>query len=345
MPARPPDPLALDPVVVTGVGLASSLGALDQAAAAFRAGLVRLGEVEGLTYVTDGNEVEAVHGHVAPGLNHGYRGAARLAHLARAAARDLGETPGAVALSLVLPESAAGFAEGHRQTLTAAVARAVGAEARLVEVRFGRTGFAASLGRAFLALAADPSQVAVVGAVDSLVDPERVEALAEVGRLARADQADGLTPGEGACFVRVERLSRARHRGAPVLARLAGPTVEDGLSDDRAGAGLASAVRHALAASGGSGPASLYVDANGETARAKDLGHALMRLSADVDLDRWRIVTPGVGFGDTGVVGSPLAVGLAVRAAARGYGVGGPAVVATTSDEDGAASAVAVLPS
>lgn len=334
-------PLALDPVVLTGVGVSSSLGGLVQAAAAFRAGLVRVRELDGVTYVTEDNTVETVQGHVAPGLNHGYRGAARLAHLARAAARDLPPREGRIDLLLTLPKAAAGYTDRHRQTVVDAVSQAVGeddAEVRLADLRFGRPGPAAALARALSALTADATRTVMVGAVDSLVDPERIAVLAENDRLARADQPAGLVPGESACFLQVERLSRARDRGVEPLARVERAAVADDIADDRIGIGMTTAIRRALAG-GPAGPLSVYVDTNGEPIRAKALGHALMHLSASHDVEPWRVVTPGPGFGDVGVAGAPLAAGLAVRAAARGYAVGSRAVIATTPDDDGIASA------
>ena len=345
--SRPSDPLALDPVVVTGVGLSSSLGPLAMAAAAFRAGLVRIRELPGVTFVTDDNVVEQASGHVAPGLNGGYQGAARLAHLARGALRDLGPVEGRVELALTVPDAARGYVDRHRQMLVDAVVREAGPDVRLAEVRFGRTGVAASLARARRALAGDASRVVVVGAVDSLVDPDRIEDLAAEDRLARPDQPDGLTPGESACFVRVERLSHARQRGADALARLDGADVADDVADDRVGIGLAVAVRRVLGGPDGQiagGPLSLYVDVNGETERASALGHALVHLAATADVEPWRVVAPGPSFGDVGVAASPLAVGLAVRAAARGYAHGARAVVATTPDESGIASALSLAP-
>lgn len=114
-----------------------------------------------------------------------------------------------VFLALPEPGSAAPFDEASLLgAIQALVSTATGAQAVLADAavhRSGRAGVFAAIRQAAVALADERIRWALVGAVDSLVDPASVENLAARGLLLGPQNLDGRIPGEACTFFLVTR--------------------------------------------------------------------------------------------------------------------------------------------
>jgi 3-oxoacyl-[acyl-carrier-protein] synthase-1 len=185
-------------------------------------------------------------------------------------------------------------------------------------------------------LAQGAVEVAVVLAVDSLLDEDTLRWLNRTGRLKCDAAPTGLRPGEAAVA-----LALLPSRDAPLLrpphtqlTRMAfdldeRPLIDGGVS---IGDSLARALDAALA-----GPVRqppwLLSDHNGEVYRANEWGCALTRLRAGHPgfdaLDAWY---PALSFGDTGAASALLAVGMVLQAHARGYAPAPAALIAASSE-------------
>lgn len=341
-------------LVVTGMAARTSLGDAVSAAAAARAGLARPAPLEHTTFDEDEGNVP-VTGHPVRAVT-GFQGEARLLALLGPALKELSAasrtTPtDPIALLVAVPE----LDQRGRQA-GATPMRVPGFLDRLVartgakipsELRHtfpGRTGVARALQAARELLAQGRVQACLVGAVDSLCDDLAVDALAAAGRLKTPDNPVGCQPGEAAVALRVETAEEARRRLTPVLARVGalGLAREPRSGDlPPVGEGLLAALQalgEAEPAAGGA--AFLVLDRNGETERASDWGHCVVRLrQRGLPLAEAPSWDPAISFGDTGAASAALGAVLTMRGFARSYAPGASAVVVSCG-EDGERSAV-----
>ena len=115
-------------------------------------------------------------------------------------------------------------------------------------------------------------------------------------------------------------------------------------SDEPMGQGLFAALRQLATATGpvATGQAFFVLDRNGETSRANDWGHCLLRLTARMPgllpAVQW---DPAISLGDTGAAGGALGAQVAIRAFARRYAPGSCGIVMSTS-EGGARAALRI---
>ncbi|HEY6867060.1 MAG TPA: beta-ketoacyl synthase N-terminal-like domain-containing protein [Candidatus Eisenbacteria bacterium] len=334
-------------IVVTGLGAVSPVGLSAPATcAALRAGIARLGAIE--THRVEGPQMEprpvtggrvptewlagepeeeAWPGHERfgampppPATHLVAPGAARLIELARVAAREAWEQAGLA----VAPVRVTLYLGVDERDDAQAVGRELGPlAASLVVERTGRAAALTALDRAARDLAAKRIECALVGGVDSLVRREILEGLDREGRLRQAGRPGGVTPGEGAAFLVVEREPTARGRGVAPIVRVLGTAVADeptaGTDEPNRGEGLTRALRAAREAAGPLDAKPLVVcDLDGDRYRALEWSFADLRALGDL---------PGGGevwhhadcIGDAGAAHNALGLVWAATALERGY--------------------------
>lgn len=252
-----------DSFVITGIGMASSLG-LDAvtACAAARAGLTR---PEALAFEVEDEEafeMVPVIGHPVGWFTEGFADLGRLVRLATLALKDLMRRTGfdahEMAQSALLLNLASGYyveqaerlraeeqvAESHtvpepappytdimawyEQRLVPRLLDVLGLAAQPVHTRLlydDQAGVASTLAIARELLTAGHVPQCIVGGVDSLLDVRWMQACDELGLLKTEGHPNGFMPGEGAAFLRLETYEHARQRQAPVLAYVGTPVV------------------------------------------------------------------------------------------------------------------------
>ncbi|WP_437720614.1 hypothetical protein [Sorangium sp. So ce861] len=351
---------------IMGSGACTSLGDAERAAAAMRAAINRGHEMPDWPYNDDATNTEALLvGHPASGVTDGFEGLGRLVRLGAAALMDLrplleerGLSSRRSGLFIALsphdaaaergpdddgeePASAfASWAERFAQRCCEQSGVPVAPEHRSYFA--GRYGFARALAAAIDALRGQRLDHCLVGACDSELDPDRIDAGLSSGRIKTADNPAGYAPGEAAVFLLLERAT-ASPRGRQPESLLLPPSFAE-----RAGAAVGVALARALAAALGDegGEAArtgtAYVDLNGEEARAAEWGHALARLHGRSALHAWRHAFPAASFGETGAAAGALAMCVAGRGLSRGYA--GRQALVVLSDREGCAALRMLVP-
>lgn len=312
--------LSANSVVITGMGVQSSLGGMATACAAARAGVSRTRELEDFPVLAeDGTEVR-VSGHIVRTAT-GFHGSARLLSLGWSALEDLLRTqpelrtlPHAhTGLLLCLPDPTSrrprqpadetqaqasqsppaprppALSPGGRE-LCSHLTRLAGLpipEHHWGDACQGHAGPALMLHQALLALRTRQWSRCLLGALDSLVDEQALEWLHETGRLKAPDTPDGIVPGEAGVFIMLERFDEARRRGANILAVATEVAVTHEAQHFLTGhpsSALAQVAALSQILSPQHAPAPREVllinDHNGETYRANEWGSLLIRLAA-----------------------------------------------------------------
>lgn len=149
----------------------------------------------------------------------------------------------------------------------------------------------------------------IVGAVDSWIDPKRLEFLDEATLLKSQKNRDGFNPGEACCLVVLESQQHAARHQRTVLAKIGrvGEGVEKNdyaSGKQSSGTGLATAIRAAL------GDDALhfdevYCDLNGESYRAFEWGLMMSRLGPELDPVK-SLIHPAEATGDVGAASGAL---------------------------------------
>jgi 3-oxoacyl-[acyl-carrier-protein] synthase I len=344
-------------IKITAVGLASSLGGIVQAAAAFRAGITRAQAIPWLSATGHDGEPVAVIGHPARPLVEGLDGFAAWLRLARLAWDDCWsntaattarpQRPDGIGVILVMPRihlARHGWGDDdHLALLDEHVTARLLAQIGLPIPQDHRAVFACDHGgtaQAFLLaeerLAAGSWRQAIVLAVDSLIDPSSVTWLAEQGRLKIIGSSHGIAPGEAAvCLV------LAPADGSAGITVVSSAVHADESSKPRPDPiAVAGSWRGLL-------PADLnqterpsvdhWLDHTGEEWRALSWGHLLS--SSPLGRTNPRIHLPAEGFGATGAASGALACALALRAFRRGYAKSDESFVWSV-DDDGATALI-----
>ena len=209
----------------------------------------------------------------------------------------------------------------------------------------GHAGFLTALRQAMRDLAGGPLDVCVVGGVDSLLQTTYLDWLNQERKLKVADSPSGLIPGEGAAFVVLETLDKARARGAEVLALVTpiAAAVEKESPDGKTsspGRATAAVLRETVAATP-CDPLRIHRvinDLNGERWRflqwAMACSPALSRLAP-----AWRLWHPADCFGDVGSATGAMHACIAVRALWKSYAVGDAVLICNASDSGERAAA------
>ncbi|WP_434385332.1 TIGR02270 family protein [Melittangium boletus] len=337
-------------LAVTGVGMVSALGDdVIASCAASRAGLTRIHSIEDVrVWDAESGQPEPARVVAIPWLTEGFSGCGRLAALATEALLDLraqtGFEPGSrCALFLTAPDDyyrcqveereglGSSLQEERRATyqeeLLPTILRAAGLSAALKAqpLFFGAVGFVQALQEASHQLERGAVDACIVGGVDSLVEPQLIAALDELGLLKTPGNPVGFLPGEAAAFVLIERGSAAVRRGARILATLdalcydAEPFHRLSRTPAR-GEALARCLRRTLdSCSPQEKPQWVISSLNGDDYRAADWGHASVALRSTghlVDVPAWY---PAASFGEVGAATGPLSTCLAAHGFARGF--------------------------
>lgn len=365
--------------VITGIGMVSSLGpdaALSCAAA--RAGLLRIRELDYMVDNPEEFEMVACNGHTVDELTQGFMDIGRLVRLGsfglqdlftsadvtpedmpragmvlnlasgtyhdqlrkqRQASEEPGEPGGEDAGDVDVPP----YPSAMHETIIAKVLQAVDCEAKPAqqETIFGdQPGAALAIDKAVEWLRAGSVDSVIIGGVDSLVDGPVLSILHELGLLKKPDAAEGIIPGEGAAFVRLELRQPAEARGAAILGTV-GNTAYGRETGDRfgdtapQGRALADVIRDSL--QGVRDCRTAYCCVNGDTPRFTEWGLALVSLRGQ-EMALPELVVPAESFGETGAAYGFFGVCMALRSFARGYNASDSVAIWSAADSGERAS-------
>lgn len=358
-------------LVISSLGMVTSLGGVVAGSAAQRAGLTRPVEL-GAFYWAENENLYPLCGHRAVESKGGSQ-VDRWREMALQATRELCEY-GALpdrddarfwrrtAVMAAVPimdserfylspeEAANAVLHGVLRPVALALEAPVESE-DLFAFSNGQTAFAQALAAARWHIERGRFNRALIVAADSLVHDQCVDWLATDRRLKTSDEPMGLSPSEAAACVLVESDAACSQRGGRAEAVVVSERVVSAslsMSLDvavSAGRSLAEALGGALGAAGASEPfaGDLFLDVNGEAWRSSAWGHAQLRLRDHVDLGRARIIMPCAELGDTGAASTAIAACLGTRSFVRGYASGRRALIGSVSSR-GDASAVLLGP-
>jgi 3-oxoacyl-[acyl-carrier-protein] synthase I len=167
------------------------------------------------------------------------------------------------------------------------------------------------------------SDYAIVGGIDTYLDPEVLTTLELEGRLIAEGATDAFAPGEAAGFLLLGSAAAVERDGLSSIGFVHQPAagVEPGhrYSDEPyRGEGLAAAVAAAIASGPGVPVRTVLCSLNGESLGAKEWGVAALR-SRPGFADDVRMFHPADCFGDAGAATAPMLIGLAAIGMQRGY--------------------------
>ncbi len=359
------DETAREPVQVTRLGLVTSLGNdAPTCCAAARAGLTRIGPLEAYPVTDPEGEATPLLVHAAPVGVQGFEGDARLLQLLAMALReglDAGPnlSSGKTRAYLALPEAGRWRSDGEKSAspmqdgLPDSKARATwlwtGTERLLGDSRppplrhveaGGHTAFHRVLAQAIRDLRSKTVDVAVVAAVDSLLDPEGLALLEAAGRLKTPNDPAGLQPGEAAGCVVLRRQGDAPS-ATPLVTLRALAFAREPQTDPSRGAptglGIAQALHEAARHLNFTRLLPLWAacDHNGEPWRAMDWGSALVHIGDRQTLElRGDTLLPAAAVGDTGAASGLVALCMAAQAFVRGYAPAPAAALVSCADGD-----------
>jgi 3-oxoacyl-[acyl-carrier-protein] synthase-1 len=230
--------------------------------------------------------------------------------LATSRARDLPCAPGEL-LERILAEDAETAAEAGEGAAAEAPRVALDRGASRVFAE-GRLGALSALAAARQLVTSGRSRACYVGAVDSLLDPVRLNELLEDGRLLDGAGTDGFIPGEAAVFLKID--SRPAPGGGVVLGAATTDESPPGVSEGDApvsGSALARAAREALrlASVSTASLAALVHDGSSEHASVEEIAMAAARLpfGAASPLRPW---APAYSVGETGAAAAFLSIAM-----------------------------------
>ncbi len=369
--------MSQSPVIITGIGLASSLGGLIPAAAAFRAGMDRCTLQEQLVVDLPDGEQAMIRGHAARPLAEGFEHVGCWLRMAEQAMVDLRASAAVTdvawaacwrdaALVVVVPHidderfgfiDATPFPEVDRLFVQPLLRRLRCPAPRVqVIISTGAVGGVQAIHQLQSLIDAGQVQRGFIVAVDSLLERGSIEWLTAQGRVKLPSNPIGLIPGEAAVWLALESAEARLLPSSGIVVE--GVAVESAPVIDEA--------NESLSAVGESSPTALaqrwhaclskllppdssgapfdvdhYVDATGEEWRSLAWGHLQPRIHRHLGFATGRAWHPASGFGATGAASGILGCALAVRAWARGYARAERAVVWTMS-EDGSAGLIVV---
>lgn len=341
--------------VIGAVGARTPVGlSADGSAAAWRAGISRLGEHPRFV----DKEGEPIRTAFDAALDPDLPVLERMCQIAESALHEACEGLGTAGrrratLMVALPEPRPGWSELDAtpvlQRLTAAAHHHVEVE-RTVPFARGHAAGLLALESATREIESGACELALVGGVDSWLDYRALSWLDQERRLASGANRLGFTPGEAAAFVLVASAATLRSLRLPTLAQIRGvasahePKTR---STDEVclGEGLNVAIRSA--ASGLSLPeekiATTYCDINGERYRSEEFMYVPLRVWAPfVDANRYE--TTADAWGDVGAATGPLLLALVASSVRRGWARGPTALVFAGSDDGARAAAALALP-
>jgi 3-oxoacyl-[acyl-carrier-protein] synthase-1 len=180
----------------------------------------------------------------------------------------------------------------------------------------------------------------VILATDSYLDGSSLEWLLAHRRLKTPERPVGLMPGEaGACLL-LESQVNARQRKAPLLAIIESTAIGHAPKDPRSpnpgravGEDLARVTAQCISSTSLESrfTGDILIDLNGEDWRAREWGHAQVRLSNMLS-ERTRPVIPCTSIGDVGAASGAVGACVAVRSFARKYSLSRHTLVLSSSE-------------
>jgi len=346
-------------VVVGGAGACTPLGmSAEASAAAVRAGISGFGSHPFMVDTAGNRAVVAA----APYVNEDLVGTGRLSELAWPAVAEALEplacAPGAkpaIPIFLGLPPPRPGRPD-RLDALLARITDEVHAwqlrPADIVRSEIGHAAGTMALHAAWEAIRNGSTELALVGGVDSYLEPETLEWLEAHEQLHSAgldNNPYGFVPGEAAAFVLLASDWAMRHyqlRPALDLCTVATTRESNLIKTDAVctGEGLTALFRSlAQDVPAGVQIDMLYGDMNGEPYRADEFGFATVR-EGTIFKDPSEFMAPADCWGDVGAASGPLYMILCDAAARRSYAAG-PLSAAFTSSETGERSGFLTAPS
>ncbi|MCP3143117.1 hypothetical protein [Pyxidicoccus xibeiensis] len=363
-------------VWLKAMGLASSLGSLVPACAAFRAGLLRPSPAPDFETFFPGDETPGtVSLRPLGAATFGFSGVGRLVAILAQALQDLAWREDLTALGretglyVALPDpEARGFTTGKDRSdedpdepterLSLLADRVVPPALAAAGLRWwggplwfhpgDNTAFAQALAAADEDLRSGKIRAALVLAVDSFCSPSTLELLLREGRLKTQERPSGLIPGEAGVALLLAPSSPGMppSREPPVF--LHGVSLgEDPASTEETdavpsqGRVLAECALSALGPLGPDAPVpALVSDHDGQSHRAHEWGMLQLHLAASNQrLARCPAWLPALSFGSTGAASAGVAVATALRALQRGY-VPSTSILVLSSADMGARAAI-----
>jgi len=359
---------------VKAMGLASSLGPLIPAAAAFRAGVARPSPAPDFEHFIQGEtEPSTVAVHALESATFGFSGVGRLIALLAEALADLASRGGLEALEpetglyVALPDPRErGFTTAKDtfdedpdepaarvEALGTRVVRGAFEALRLrwpgAQARFfhgGNAAFALAMAAASEDLHHRRARAALVCAVDSLASPATLDLLREEGLLKTPDSPTGIIPGEAAVALVLTPASRgqAEEKDPPVFLQAVAlgkdprKPEEDEPTDARP---LASCILSSLGPlPTDARPPVLISDHDGQHHRAYEWGMLQLQLAdSDRRLGACPAWMPAQSFGNTGAASGGLGTAIALRALQRGHAPA-PSLLVLCSSDSGERAAI-----
>jgi len=339
-------------LAITGIGMVTPLG-LDawESCASLRAGLSLMQDLD-LTFENELFEDVPLVGCPIPDLTDGMIGVGRATRLAAAALEDLiakarldAAVPARAGLFIALPPVERPGTDPH---LAAKLGERLAQwldlpdlAARTWTCAAGHAGAVEAVIEASRALESGRIGIALVGGVDSLLEPGTLQGLLDGRRLKTEEHVDGLVPGEAAAFFALETPAAARARKAAILATIEGVGLErepNPIDSDQPSKteALTAAIRAAWARGSGGDATLVVCDLNGESYRAKEFGTVASRVLAAVPYRLWH---PADSIGDTGSASAAVSICVAARALERGY-AGAPRALVFAGSDDGRRGAI-----
>jgi 3-oxoacyl-[acyl-carrier-protein] synthase-1 len=210
----------------------------------------------------------------------------------------------------------------------------------------GQAGFAQALTEAADAIERDRIDVAIVGGIDSGLDPLVVERLLIEERLYDGENLDSVIPGEGGAFALVTRREVARQCGWTERAALSAVAIghEPSTRDNDVPCMALGLSRAALEASAALRDAKRSLDwwisdMNAEDRRVHEFQLAWPRVAAGLMAPTAALDFLPMHFGELGAATMPTALAVAVEGMRRGSPVARTCLI-TGSDDDGARGVV-----
>lgn len=311
----------------------------ETAAAAVRAGLSRVQEHP---FMVD-SLGEPLRAACDPGLDPTLLGWRRILALGQSAMQQLGARLVAtklahgtrVSVMLGLPELRPGWTDQHAISTIAGIAglELPGSPTLMVEdVARGHAAALEGLRVGYERIRAGTLDWCIAGGVDSYLDADTLDWLAEHRQLKTEQTRASFFPGEASGFVLLAGGDVIHSLALTSLAEVSGVASarEHALiktGDVNVGRGLAIAVDRACDSNTQSGSRvnDIYCDINGERYRSEEWGLALLRIQEHV-VDGTAYHLPVSCWGDVGAASGALFVALAARAWSRGYARGNSAL-------------------
>lgn len=322
----------------------------DQTCTSIRADITRMQDIEYFLIENDWFEDVPVIGCPVVDVTDGFLGLGRWTKLAAMAISDLIDVAKInitevtrVGFYITLPSNdRPGFDERIEQMLGLRIAQWCDwpqAEAQTTYYAAGQAGLMRAIEHAQQHLRDGKIHMAIMGAVDSLVEPETLEFYHQHKRLKTEDNPDGLIPGEASAFFALELENVAKARGATPMAKIEkAKTASDGntIWGDKppTSTGLSTAIREVLSSLEDQGEYTGLVvcDLNGESYRNKEFANVVPRTMSDFKT-HWNLWHPADCIGDSGAASSAVGVCLAARALQKGYARTNNVLVWGSSDD------------